>query len=113
MSDEFTAARRGAAILRRYSHPDDWVCGVDFSDELAGLYMLYVDELQRGADASISSLESDANTFAVRAWAQYVSLLPPDTAVAIIATNQGIYLGVPVQYWDAVLPELQQLYSNQ
>ncbi len=112
MSHEFTAAQRGATILRRYRHPDDWLCGADFSDELAGAYLLYVDELQRGADASISDLEVDANALAVRAWARYVSLLPPDTEIAIISTDRGVHLAVPVRYWDAILPELQKLYSN-
>jgi len=112
MFGQFTAAQRGATILRRYRHPEDWVCGSDFREEWAHVYLLYVDELQRGADASISELEADANTLAIQSWAAYVSLLPPGMSVAIITTNQGIYLGVPAMYWDEVLTELQRLSSD-
>lgn len=112
---EYSAARCGALILGRYRHPGDWLDGAAIGEEYADMYVLRVNEIQRGPSAGQTSLEADANTFAVQSWAEYVSLIPPEfgiSAATILVVEGEIYLAIPQIYWGAALPKLQELTTD-
>lgn len=102
--DEFSAALRGAAILRRYEHPYNWWDGDDddLNDpRLAGMQVLFVTEIQRGPEATISDIEARANAEAIRAWAAYRRVVRDPDKLIINEPGKHAYVAIPDDEWEA------------
>ncbi len=107
---DFSAALRGAAILRRYLHPGSWWDGNSVADyRLQGKYVLRIDEIQRGPTASVSDIEARANAAAIRAWASYVGLVVDVDTLIINDPEYDAYIAVWPSEWDNVMAMLQTL----
>ena len=108
--DDFSAALRGAAIMKRYDHNTQWWDGNTIDDpRLRGMNVLRVTEIQRGADATISDIEARANAEAIRAWAGYTRLVFDVDRLIVNDPGYDAYVVVPQAEWDTVLPMLQAL----
>ena len=108
--DEFSAALRGAALMKRYAHPDQWWDGDTIDDpRTRGMNVLRMTEIQRGPAAEITDIEARANAEAIRSWAVYTRLVRDIDALIINDPEYDAYVAVPQQEWDTVLPMLQAL----
>ena len=108
--DDFSAALRGAAIMKRYDHNKQWWDGDSVDDpRLRGMNVLHVAEIQRGEGAGISDVEARANAEAIRAWAGYTRLVFDVDKLIINDPGQNAYVAVPQDEWATVLPMLQAL----
>jgi hypothetical protein len=108
--DEFSAALRGAAIMKRYDHNKLWLDGDSIDDpRLQGKNVLRVEEIQRGPTAQISDIEARANAEAIRSWAAYTRLIFDVDTLIVNDPGYDAYLVVPQEEWATVLPMLQAL----
>jgi len=106
-------ALRGAAILRRYRHPEDWKEGSETGKpHLMRCKVLKVEELRIGNPppgfAANNPSEAHLNAKAIRAFGRATRIRPEQLR---IEQRLGFapYVYVPETDWEIVLPLLQAL----
>lgn len=96
-------AQKGASILKRYRHPENWVDDPRFQR----VKSLMVEEIRPGGTAVASNKEASMNARAIRAWAERVGL--NTIQFQIDQRVDSPYILVPRQHWHKVLQLLQKL----
>jgi hypothetical protein len=95
---------KGAQILGRYNHPDDWIEGETVGDDrLTNTMALRIDEI---SSRRTPVLESGSIALGLRAWATSNGFTQDE--VRINKSDGYGYLVVPTDHWKRVLKALKE-----